>query len=463
MLRTLTIVFLSIVAFSLELNSKELPLFGTITTNEEIYFYINTEKYSKGEDLRVEISFECDCSIKTLSILYCQKNNTTPGYMDVSASQQISSKKYSTGAVVHMDEFSKYYIFKTPTIKDCDTYPLMTIKHVKSVFNYKFPLYSKGAVATQSSIYLDVRTLKQNDKMTFKLLFKNGYNYKNVTLKYAQSYYTTVSASQYKDIQSFIRSNSGELDIFYFQINLEKDPTSFKYLSLLLPEDIYKYSNGTIWHTENMPIIELKEYGEVQVSEQSCLYLALDNFSYGDIYLELSYVNQTKDGFKRLPLPYYLSNETTSNTFGSTYLIDESFSSVSNINYTYYYTVQKTFDAKYLVLYTPFFKYFNDVKVTVKNNIEGKSNPKKPEESKEPEKPEEPKEETSKNGKNNNNNYNVILYVSVAVGILLIVCIIVICIVKRNRRKNDIEDSNQDNLKKMVEVSPELNEPIPVD
>ena len=60
-------------------------------------------------------------------------------------------------------------------------------------------------------------------------------------------------------------------------------------------------------------------------------------------------------------------------------------------------------------------------------------------------------------------NYNVILYVSVAVGILLIVCIIVICIVKRNRRKNDIEDSNQDNLKKMVEVSPELNEPIPVD
>ena len=35
-----------------------------------------------------------------------------------------------------------------------------------------------------------------------------------------------------------------------------------------------------------MPIIELKEYGEVQVSEQSCLYLALDNFSYGDIYLE---------------------------------------------------------------------------------------------------------------------------------------------------------------------------------
>ena len=133
--------------------------------------------------MRVEISFESECSIKMLSISYCQKNNTTPGYMDVSASQQISSKKYSTGAVVHMDEFSKYYIFKTPTIKDCDTYPLMTIKHVKSVFNYKFPLYSKGAVATQSSIYLDVRTLKQNDKMTFKLLFKNGYNYKNVTLK----------------------------------------------------------------------------------------------------------------------------------------------------------------------------------------------------------------------------------------------------------------------------------------
>ena len=141
--------------------------------------------------------------------------------------------------------------------------------------------------------------------MTFKLLFKNGYKYKTVTLKYAQSYYTTVSASQYKDIQSFIRSNSGELDIFYFQINLEKDPTSFTYLSLHLPEYIYKYSNGTIWHTENMPIIELKKYGKVQVSEQSCLYLAIDNFGYGDIYLELSYINQTKDGFKSLPLPYY--------------------------------------------------------------------------------------------------------------------------------------------------------------
>ena len=57
----------------------------------------------------------------------------------------------------------------------------------------------------------------------------------------------------------------------------------------------------------------------------------------------------------------------------------------------------------------------------------------------------------------------MILYFSVGAGIFLMVYIIVICIVKRNRRKNDIEDSNQDNLKKMVEVSPELNEPIPVD
>ena len=133
-----------------------------------------------------------------------------------------------------------------------------------------------------------------------------------------------------------------------------------------------------------MPIIELKKYGEMQVSEQSCLYLTLDNFSYGDIYLELSYINRTKEGYKSLPLPYYFSNEITSNTFGRTYLLDNNFSSVSNINYTYYYTLQKTFDAKYLVLYTPFFKYFNDTKVTVKNNIEEKKDPNKPEESKGP-------------------------------------------------------------------------------
>jgi hypothetical protein len=397
-----------------------------------------------GEKLRIEISFECDCSIRTLSILYCQMNGTSPGYMEGSGSLQVPSKQYSIGVTVQMKEYSNYYIFKTPTINNCDYYPLMTINHVKTVFDYQFPLYSKGAVSRQSSIYLDIRTYKKNDNITFKLLFTNGYNYTNVTLKYKyeQNYYATVSESQYKDIQSFIRSNSGELDIFYFQINLERDPASFKYLFLLLPEDIYKYSNATIWHTDNMPIIELKEYGEVQVSEQSCLYLTLDNFSYGDIYLELSYINQTNSGFKSLPLPYYFSNETTSNTFGRTYLIDNKFSSVSNISYTYYYTVQKTFDAKYLVLYTPFFKYFNDTKVTVKINIE------------------DPKPEVPKNG---NNNYNMVLYVSIAVGILLIVCIIVICIVKRNRRKNDFEDSSQDNLKKMVEVSPELNEPIPVD
>jgi hypothetical protein len=449
MLRTITIVFLSIVASSLELKSKELPLYGTITTDEEIYFYINTGKYIMGEKLRIEISFECDCSIRTLSILYCQMNGTSPGYMEASSSREIPSKKYSTGLTVQMKEYSNYYIFKTPTINNCDYYPLMTINHVKTVFDYQFPLYSKGAVSRQSSIYLDIRTYKKNDNITFKLLFTNGYNYNNVTLKYVQSYYSTVSASQYTDIQSFIRSNSGELDIFYFQINLERDPASFKYLFLLLPEDIYKYSNATIWHTDNMPIIELKEYGEVQVSEQSCLYLALDNFSYGDIYLELSYINQTKSGFKSLPLPYYFSNETTSNTFGRTYLIDNKFSSVSNISYTYYYTVQKTFDAKYLVLYTPFFKYFNDTKVTVKNNIEEKKDPNKPEESKGPEEPEGSK--------------NVILYFSVGAGIFLMVYIIVICIVKRNRRKNNIEDSSQDKLKKMVEVSPELNEPIPID
>ena len=208
MLRTIAIVFLSIVAFSLELESKELPLYGTITTDEEIYFYINTEKYIMGEQLRIEISFECNCSIRTLSILYCQKNDTSPGYMEVSASQQFPSKKYSTGLTVRMNEYSNYYIFKTPTINNCDYYPLMTINHVKTVFNYKFPLYSKGAVSRQSSIYLDIRTYKKNDIITFKLLFTNGYNYTNVTLKYEQNYYSTVSESQYKDIQSFIRSNS---------------------------------------------------------------------------------------------------------------------------------------------------------------------------------------------------------------------------------------------------------------
>jgi hypothetical protein len=139
-----------------------------------------------------------------------------------------------------MKEYSNYYIFKTPTINNCDYYPLMTINHVKTVFDYQFPLYSKGAVSRQSSIYLDIRTYKKNDNITFKLLFTNGYNYTNVTLKYEQNYYSTVSESQYKDIQSFIRSNSGELDIFYFQINLERDPASFNYLFLLLPEDIYK-------------------------------------------------------------------------------------------------------------------------------------------------------------------------------------------------------------------------------
>ena len=54
----ITIVFLSIVALSLELAPIELPLYGTITTDKEIYFYINTEKYELGEYLRVEISFE---------------------------------------------------------------------------------------------------------------------------------------------------------------------------------------------------------------------------------------------------------------------------------------------------------------------------------------------------------------------------------------------------------------------
>ena len=265
MVRTIAIVFLSIVALSLELDSIELPLYGTITIDKETYFYINTEQYELGEYLSVEISFESDCYIKTLFISYCQKNDTIPGYMDnISGSQTLPSKEYSAGCIVQMITKSKYYIFKTPTINNC-SYPLMTIRHKKEVYEYQFPVYGKGAVSRQSSLTLDIRNFNKNDNLTFKLLFINNYNYTKITLNYSQ-YYTSI---QYKEIESFLRSNSGVLDIFYFKINLKEDPTNMKYLSLLLPEDIYKYSNATVWHTKNMPIYELKKYGQVQVSEQS--------------------------------------------------------------------------------------------------------------------------------------------------------------------------------------------------
>lgn len=58
MISKIALILLSIFALSIEQESIELPLYGTITTDKEIYFYINTKRYLKGENLRVYITFE---------------------------------------------------------------------------------------------------------------------------------------------------------------------------------------------------------------------------------------------------------------------------------------------------------------------------------------------------------------------------------------------------------------------
>lgn len=49
MISKIALILLSIFALSIEQESIELPLYGTITTDKEIYFYINTERYLKGK------------------------------------------------------------------------------------------------------------------------------------------------------------------------------------------------------------------------------------------------------------------------------------------------------------------------------------------------------------------------------------------------------------------------------
>ena len=461
MISKIALILLSIFALSIEQESIELPLYGTITTDKEIYFYINTERYLKGENLRVYITFESNCTIKYLSILYGQMNSTSPGYMEVSGSSAIpSKKKYSTGCIVRMNTNSKYYIFKTPTIRDC-SHPIMEITHIKEIFDYKLPIYGNMAVSRQSSFNLDIRNFDIEDKLTIRLLFVNSFNYTDITIK-SQQYYFDVSSNSYKDIKSFIHSKSGEIDIFYFTIGFKIKPSLHKYLSIILPEEeeIYKYSNVTIMHTINMPTYELIRYEEMNVSEQSCLYLNLENFTSSNIYLELSFLNKTKDGYDSLPLPYYFSNDTTYNTFDKVYLKNNNFSSINSMNYTFYYTIEITVNAKYLVFYTPFF-IFNDTKVIIKN-MEEKRNDNSDSNDDNTNNDNNNNDNDNNNNNDNKNNNNKILYIIIPVGIIFIICIIVIFIVIRKKRKEN-GDLTQDNLRKMVDVSPELNDPIPLE
>ena len=128
------------------------------------------------------------------------------------------------------------------------------------------------------------------------------------------------------------------------------------------------------------------------------------------------------------------------------------------MNYTFYYTIEITVNAKYLVFYTPFF-IFNDTKVIIKN-MEEKRNDNS--DSNDDNTNNDNDNDNNNNNNNNNNDNNKILYIIIPVGIIFIICIIVIFIVIRKKRKEN-GDLTQDNLRKMVDVSPELNDPIPLE
>jgi len=224
MFHIVAFILLSIIYLSLEKDMIELPLYGNITTDKEIYFYVNVSSFLVGEKIEVEISFESNCSIKTISIGDCPSSSISPCFFSYTAYKTKNYHQFHFGVTGELKWRAKYWVFETPSIKDCP-YPTLEIIHNKEIQKYKLPIYGEKVVSRQSSLYLDAKNFSIFDKIYIKLIFINKYNYtyKDIKLKYYQNDDPlNFDKNKFNSQQSYIYTKTGDYDTFYFEFSIKR-------------------------------------------------------------------------------------------------------------------------------------------------------------------------------------------------------------------------------------------------
>ena len=111
-------------------------------------------------------------------------------------------------------------------------------------------------------------------------------------------------------------------------------------------------------------IYPLQQYGSDTRTGPNYYYLSLDGFKEGDnIYIKLSFNNG--NSYRTIQLGYYESNDFSSDSLSYLKYFNSYSKSKSGKSFTFYFTIELTKSAKYLLLATPTFKDKLDTSVTI--------------------------------------------------------------------------------------------------